>query len=70
MIGRFKKLLKTNKSLSLISSGTAAVLGLVTFGLLARSFSMSELGYWGFFMTVYTLFDMLRAGMISNALIK
>ncbi len=70
VIGRFKKLLKTNKSLSLISSGTAAVLGLVTFGLLARSFSMSELGYWGFFMTVYTLFDMLRAGMISNALIK
>ncbi|HCQ15954.1 MAG TPA: hypothetical protein DIU20_06820 [Cryomorphaceae bacterium] len=70
MIGRFKKLLRTNKSLSLISSGTAAILGLITFGLLARSFSMSELGYWGFFMTVYTLFDMLRAGLISNALIK
>ncbi len=70
MTGRFKKLLRTNKSLSLISSGTAAILGLLTFGLLARSFSMSELGYWSFFLTVYTLFDMLRSGMISNAMIK
>lgn len=70
MIGRLKQLLKTNKSLSLISSGTAAVLGLLTFGLLARSFSTSELGYWAIFLTVYTLFDMLRSGMISNAMIK
>ena len=70
MIARLKKLLKTNKSLSLISSGTAAVLGLFTYGYLARSFSPSELGYWVLFMTVYTLFDMLRSGMISNAVIK
>lgn len=70
MIGRLKKLLKTNKALSLISSGTAAILGLLTFGLLARSFSMTELGYWGFFLTVYTMFDMLRAGLVSNAMIK
>ncbi len=70
MIARLKQLLKTNKSLSLISSGTAAVLGLLTYGLLARSFSLSELGYWALFMTVYTLFDMLRSGLISNAMIK
>lgn len=70
MIARLKQLLKTNKSLSLISSGTAAVLGLLTFGLLARAFSKPELGYWTLFMTVYTLFDMLRSGMISNAMIK
>lgn len=70
MIGRLKQLLKTNKFLSLISSGTAAVLGLLTFGLLARYFSPSELGYWSLFLSVYTLFDMLRAGLVSNAMIK
>lgn len=70
MIGRLKQLLKTNKSLSLISSGTAAVLGLLTFGLLARHFSQSELGYWSIFLSVFTLFDMLRSGLISSAMIK
>ncbi len=70
MIGRLKQLLKTNKFLSLFSSGTAAVLGLFTFGLLARDFSPAELGYWSIFLSVYTLFDMLRTGLISSAMIK
>lgn len=70
MIGRLKQLLRTNKSLSLISSGTAAVLGLLTFGLLARHFSPSELGYWAMFLSIFTLFDMLRSGLISSAMIK
>lgn len=70
MIGRLKQLLKTNKSLSLISSGTAAVFGLFTFGLLARYFSPAELGYWGLFLSIFTLFDMLRSGLISSAMIK
>ncbi len=56
--------------MSLLGNGTAAVLGLVSFGLLARSLDRSELGIWVFFMTVFTLFDMVRSGLLSNALIK
>lgn len=56
--------------MSLLGNGSAAVLGLVSFGLLARSLERSELGIWVFFMTVFTLFDMVRSGLLSNALIK
>lgn len=56
--------------MSLLGNGSAAVLGLVSFGLLARALERSELGIWVFFMTVFTLFDMVRSGLLSNALIK
>lgn len=70
MIQRIKELVKTNKFLSLLSSGTSAVLGLATFSLLVRALSKEDFGFWGFFITVFTLFDMLRAGLLSQALIK
>lgn len=56
--------------MSLLGNGSAAVLGLISFGLLARSLERSDLGIWVFFMTVFTLFDMVRSGLLSNALIK
>lgn len=53
-----------------MSSGASAVLGLATFTLLVRVLSVEEFGFWGFFITVFTLFDMLRSGLLSQALIK
>ncbi len=70
MIARIKELVKTNKFLSLLSSGTSAILGLVTFSLLARSLSQDDFGFWGFFIASFTLFDMLRSGLLSSAMIK
>lgn len=70
MLAEKKKLLKTNKFLSFFSSGSAALFGILTFALLARFLSKEDFGFWGFFIAVFTLFDMLRAGLLSNAIIK
>lgn len=65
-----KKLIKTNKFLSLLSNGLAALFGIITYALLARSLTKQEFGIWVFFIAVFTFFDMLRAGLLSNAIIK
>ncbi|PMB36886.1 hypothetical protein CEN47_08175, partial [Fischerella thermalis CCMEE 5319] len=64
------QLYRSNKFMSLMGNGSAALLGLLSFALLARSLERDELGIWVFFMTVFTLFDMIRSGLLSNALIK
>ncbi len=70
MIAKVKELIGTNKFLSLLSSGVSAGLGLLTFTLLVRVLSKEEFGFWGFFITVFTLFEMLRTGLLSSAMIK
>lgn len=56
--------------LTLLSNGSSAVIGLVTYGLVARILTEEELGIWAFFLTVFTLYDMSRTGLLSNAMIK
>ncbi len=65
-----QQILKTHKFLSLSSNGISALLGLFTYSLLARSLDKEGFGIWVFFITVFTLFDMLRSGLLSNAVIK
>lgn len=65
-----KRLLKNHKILSLLGTGGNSLMALVIFGLLARSVSPEAFGSWVFFMTTFTLFDMVRSGLLSNALIR
>lgn len=64
------KLLNNHKFLSLLGTGGNSLLALVIFGLLARSVSPEVFGSWVFFMTTFTLFDMVRSGLLSSALIR
>ncbi len=68
--GAGKRLLQTNAFVSLAGNGLSAVLGLVTLALLARVCSKEEFGKWILFLTVYSLTDTLRSGLILNALIR
>ena len=61
---------RSNKFLSLASNGSSAVLGLVRFGLTARLLEPTEFGVWAFFLMFYSLFDMLRTGLLSNVVVK
>lgn len=47
-----------------------AVLGLLTFSLLARFLDKPAFGAWLVFLTIYGIFDTLRIGMVLNALVK
>lgn len=65
-----KRLIKTNAFVSLAGNGASAVLGLLTLALLARVCSKEEFGKWILFLTVYSLTDALRSGLILSALVK
>ncbi len=64
------KLLKSQSFISLFGNGISALLGLLSFALLARFTNKQDLGIWIIFFTVYGIFDTLRTGMILNAFIK
>lgn len=68
--GAGKQLLQTNAFVSLAGNGVSAGLGLLTLALLARVCSKEEFGNWILFLTVYSLTDTLRSGLILNALIR
>lgn len=65
-----QRLLRTNAFVSLAGNGLSAILGLLTLALLARLCSKGEFGIWILFLTVYSLADALRSGLILNALIR
>jgi O-antigen/teichoic acid export membrane protein len=64
------KLFKSNSFISLFGNGISALLGLLSFALLARFTNKNDLGIWIIFLTVYGIFDTLRTGMVLNAFIK
>lgn len=68
--GAGKQLFRTNAFVSLAGNGLSAGLGLLTLALLARVCSKEEFGNWILFLTVYSLTDTLRSGLILNALIR
>lgn len=63
-------LLKSKSFISLLGNGVSALLGLLSFALLARYTSKQEFGSWIIFLTIYGIFDTLRTGMVLNAFIK
>lgn len=56
--------------LSLVSNVGNAALGMLSFALVARVLSLNEFGVFGIFLTLQTLYDMLRNGLIGQPLIK
>jgi O-antigen/teichoic acid export membrane protein len=62
--------LRNRHFLSLLGTGSMAVVGVVQFGLLYRHLSIVDVGGWVFFLTVFGLIDTFRSGFLSTALIK
>lgn len=56
--------------LSLIGNISNAGLGMLSFALVARILGREEFGIFGVFLTLQTLYDMLRNGLIGQPLIK
>jgi O-antigen/teichoic acid export membrane protein len=64
------KLIKSHNFLSLLGNGSAAVLGFINFAILARTLDKAGLGNWMIFMTLATIFELLRTGFLHTPLIK
>ena len=60
----------STRSVSFLNSFFSALVGLGTFMLLTRVLSKSNFGAWAFFISVFTMFDMLRSGMLGSATVK
>lgn len=60
----------STRSVSFLNSFFSALVGLGTFMLLTRVLSKADFGAWAFFISVFTMFDMLRSGMMGSAVVK
>ncbi len=65
-----KRIFSSNIIVSLTSNGLGAALGLLTFAVLTRSISQSDLGEWMIFLGIYGLVELLRTGTLQMALIR
>jgi O-antigen/teichoic acid export membrane protein len=70
MIRKVLALFRSQKVLSMMSSVSGAALGLLTFGLLARTLSKTDFGVFSIFLAFQTVFEMLRNGLVGKPLIK
>ncbi|GAB3280996.1 hypothetical protein GCM10027347_56470 [Larkinella harenae] len=64
-----RQLLQKNAVISLLGNGLNAILGLLTLMILVRLTNAETFGQWILFLTLYTLFDTLRTGLVLNGLI-
>lgn len=65
-----KKILSNHNFLSLSGNASAAILGFISFALLARMLDKTDFGNLMIFITLGTFFDLLRTGFIHTPLIK
>lgn len=61
---------KSQKFYSLGGSVLSASFSLVSFSILARALSKADFGLWTFFLTIYSLNDLFRNGLVGRPLIK
>jgi O-antigen/teichoic acid export membrane protein len=61
---------RSQKFYSLFSSVFNSAIALITFSLLARTLTKGEFGYWGLFLTVYGIIEMLLNGLIKTPVIR
>ncbi len=66
IFNKIKSAAFVNVSGSILSSG----FGFLIFAVLARVLSLSDFGVWAIFLTTYTFFDLIRAGLVQNALVN
>ncbi|MDL5049879.1 oligosaccharide flippase family protein [Oscillatoria amoena NRMC-F 0135] len=67
---RLKHIMQSNAFASLAGNGVGAVLGIGTLAIQARTLSKADLGSWLVFITTFTLFDVIRSGLILNPVIR
>lgn len=65
-----KEVVKSKSFASLAGNGFGAVLGVLSFALLARFLSKEDFGTWILFLGTYSVFETLRIGMVLNALVR
>lgn len=65
-----KTVFKSKSVTSLLGNGVSALLGLLSFAILARFTNKQEFGTWILFLATYGIFDTLRTGLVLNAFIK
>jgi O-antigen/teichoic acid export membrane protein len=70
MIGKIKRLLKSNESLSLIGNMSVAVFGFFGFMLLARTFTKELFGEWLLYLVTAGLIEMLRFAITRVSIIR
>ncbi|MCG9881382.1 MAG: oligosaccharide flippase family protein [Bacteroidia bacterium] len=64
------QIVKSKSFISLIGNGLGALLGVVTFALLARVLDKEIFGPYLIFLALYGIFETLRIGMVMNALVR
>jgi len=67
---RIKTLLASNAFASLAGNGVGAVLGIGTIALQARTLTEADFGGWIIFITTFSLFEIIRSGLILNPVIR
>lgn len=65
-----KQIVKSKSFSSLIGNGVGALLGVITFALLARVLYKEIFGPYLIFLAIYGIFETLRIGMVMNALVR
>lgn len=64
------QIFKSKSFSSLIGNGLGALLGVITFALLARVLPKDIFGPYLIFLAIYGIFETLRIGMVMNALVR
>lgn len=64
------QIIRSKSFISLIGNGLGALLGVVTFALLARVLDKGTFGPYLIFLAIYGIFETLRVGMVMNALVR
>lgn len=70
MIQKLKKIAQSNAFVSLAGNGTGALLGIGTLAIQARSLAKADFGTWMVFVTTFSLFEVIRSGLILNPVIR
>jgi O-antigen/teichoic acid export membrane protein len=66
----FIQIVKSKSFISLVGNGLGALLGVITFALLARVLDKEIFGPYLIFLAIYGIFETLRIGMVMNALVR
>jgi len=66
----FIQIIKSKSFISLVGNGLGALLGVITFALLARVLDKEIFGPYLIFLAIYGIFETLRIGMVMNALVR
>ncbi len=64
------QIIKSKSFSSLIGNGLGAILGVITFAILARVLPKDVFGSYLIFLAIYGVFETLRIGMVMNALVR